>query len=81
LTKVGLCGSIKIQAGSVILGWLLVSPRVQAMKARLEKLIDEKQFLQTQLVQIQSMLFSIDYYISEELIQQAGVKEDSGEKV
>jgi len=51
------------------------------MKARLEKLIDEKQFLQTQLVQIQSMLFSIDYYISEELIQQAGVKEDSGEKV
>ena len=51
------------------------------MKARLEKLIDEKQALQTQLVQIQSMLFSIDYYISEELIKQAGVNEDSGEKV
>ena len=81
MTKVSQCDSIETQAGSVILGWLLVSPRVQAMKARLEKLMDEKQFLQTQLVQIQSMLFSIDYYISEELIQQAGVKEDSSEKM
>ena len=38
------------------------------MKSRLEKLIEEKQNLQTQYVQIQAMLYSIDYYISEELL-------------
>jgi len=42
-----------------------------AMKTRLEKLIEEKQNLQTQIVQVQAMLYSIDYYISEELLIKA----------
>lgn len=41
------------------------------MKTRLEKLIEEKQNLQTQIVQVQAMLYSIDYYISEELLIEA----------
>lgn len=41
------------------------------MNTRLEELINEKLSLQTQLVQIQSMIYTIDYYISEELLQQA----------
>ena len=49
------------------------------MKTRLEKLIDEKQNLKTQLVQIQSMLFTIDYYISEELLQQAPIEDRRNE--
>ncbi len=39
--------------------------------ARLEMLAEEQQSLQTQLVQIQAMLRSIDDYISEELLLQA----------
>ena len=42
-----------------------------AMNTRLEKLIEEKQNLQTQIVQVQAMLYSIDYYISEELLIKA----------
>ena len=49
------------------------------MKTRLEKLIDEKRSLKTQLVQIESMLFTIDFYISEELLQQAEVKDEPDE--
>jgi hypothetical protein len=41
------------------------------MNTRLEELINEKLSLQTQLVQIQSMIYTIEYYISEELLQQA----------
>ena len=41
------------------------------METRLEELIEEKRSLQTQLVQIESMLYTIDYYISEELLSQA----------
>ena len=41
------------------------------MEKRLEELIEEKRCLQTQLVQIESMLYTIDYYISEELLSQA----------
>ena len=40
------------------------------MKRRLQVLIDEKQNLQTQLVQIQSMLHLIDYHISQELLEE-----------
>ncbi len=43
---------------------------------RLESLIEEKRSLQTQLVQIQAMLYSIDHYISEELLAQADLKDD-----
>lgn len=39
------------------------------MIPKLEKLIEEKQSLQTELVQIQSMLYLIDYYIAEELLR------------
>jgi hypothetical protein len=79
LTIVGQSGSIILRAGSVTLGWLLIFSRVQAMKTRLEKLIDEKRSLKTQLVQIESMLFTIDFYISEELLQQAEVKDEPDE--
>jgi hypothetical protein len=41
------------------------------MKSRLEKLMEEKQSLQTQSVQIQAMLYSIDYYILDELMTKA----------
>ena len=40
------------------------------MVPKLEKLIEEKQSLQTELVQIQAMLYLIDYYIAEELLRQ-----------
>jgi len=50
------------------------------MKTRLEQLTEEKQILQTQLVQIQSMLCSIDYYISEELLIEAERKDEPGEE-
>jgi len=50
------------------------------MKKRLEQLIDEKQSLQTQLVQIQSMLCSIDYYVSEELLIEAERKDEPSEE-
>ena len=50
------------------------------MKTRLEELIDEKLSLQTQLVQIQSMIYTIDYYISEELLQQASTQPEPVEE-
>lgn len=50
------------------------------MNARLEQLIEEKQSLQTQLVQIQSMLCSIDYYVSEELLIEAERKDEPSEE-
>jgi hypothetical protein len=49
----------------------LVYWEVEVMETRLEELIEEKRSLQTQLVQIESMLYTIDYYISEELLSQA----------
>ncbi len=48
--------------------------------ARLEMLAEEQQSLQTQLVQIQAMLRSIDDYISEELLLQAGSGDEAGEQ-
>ena len=39
------------------------------MKSELEKLMQQKKALQTQLVQVQTMLYLIDYYISEELLK------------
>jgi flagellar biosynthesis chaperone FliJ len=44
-------------------------------KTELERLMEEKQSLQTQLVQIQSMLYLVDSYIAEELLRQVEVKE------
>ena len=44
------------------------------MKNDLEKMMEERQTLQTQLVQVQSMLYLIDYYISEELLAEVDVK-------
>lgn len=38
-------------------------------KTELEKLFEQKKILQTQLTQIQTMLYLIDFYISEELLQ------------
>ena len=54
--------------------------RVGIMKARLERLIEEKQILETQLVQIQSMLRSIDYYVSEELLIEAESNDEPSEE-
>ncbi len=48
--------------------------------ARLEMLAEEQQSLQTQLVQIQAMLRSIDEYITEELLLQAGSGDEAGEQ-
>lgn len=48
--------------------------------SRLESLIEEKRSLQTQLVQIQAMLYSIDHYISEELLAQADLEGESDEQ-
>ncbi len=42
--------------------------------------MEEKQSLQTQLVQIQAMLHSIDHYISEELLSQAGIRDGEGDQ-
>lgn len=50
------------------------------MKTRLELLAEEKQTLQTQLVQIQSMLCSIDYYMSEELLIEAAREDEPSEE-
>jgi surface polysaccharide O-acyltransferase-like enzyme len=59
-------------------GWLGVAGaeffRVVIMKSDLDKMIEERQTLQTQLVQVQSMLYLIDYYISEELLAEVDVK-------
>ncbi len=41
------------------------------MNTRREELINEKLSLQTKLVQIQSMIYTIDYYISEALLIEA----------
>ena len=71
---------IDIQAGSEGLGWLSVFYRVRDMNRRLEKLMDEKRSLKTQLVQIQSMLFTIDFYISEELLQQVQIEDRQREE-
>jgi hypothetical protein len=49
------------------------------MKTRLEKLVDEKRSLKTQLVQIQSMLYTIDFFISEELLQQVRIEDQRSE--
>lgn len=40
------------------------------MKSRLEMLVEERQTLQTKMVQIQSMLYLVDSYISDELLMQ-----------
>jgi len=40
------------------------------MKSRLEMLIEERQTLQTRMVQVRSMLYLIDSYISDELLMQ-----------
>jgi hypothetical protein len=48
----------------------LVYWEVEVMETRLEELIEEKRSLQTQLVQIESMLYTIDDYISEEILSQ-----------
>ena len=50
------------------------------MNTRLEQLIEEKQSLQTQLVQIQSMLRSIDHYVSEELLIEAEREDEPSEE-
>lgn len=39
------------------------------MKSELEKLLQQKKALQSQLVEVQTMLYLIDYYISEELLK------------
>ena len=49
--------------------------------ARLEMLAEEQQSLQTQLVQIQAMLRSIDEYITEELLLQAESGDEANEQV
>ena len=58
---------------------LNIDPRdtsgVVIMKTELERLFEEKQALQTQLVQVQSMLYLIDYFISEELLREVDMKE------
>ena len=43
------------------------------MKGELEKLFQQKKALQNQLVQVQTMLYLIDYYISEELLREVDV--------
>jgi len=40
------------------------------MKSEMEKLFEQKKTLQNQLVQVQTMLYLIDYYISEELLKE-----------
>ena len=50
--------------------------RQHDVKTEIEKLIEEKQKLQTQLVQIQSMLYLIDSYIAEELLSGMDVTEN-----
>ncbi len=50
------------------------------METRLGELVQEKQNLKTQLVQIQSMLHSIDYYISEELLMEADIEDEPGDE-
>ncbi len=47
---------------------------------RLDKLTEEKRSLQTQLVQIQAMLYSIDNYISDELLLQVEMMDEEGDK-
>ena len=47
---------------------------------RLDKLTEEKRSLQTQLVQIQAMLYSIDNYISDELLLQVKMVDEEGDK-
>ena len=49
------------------------------MKSRLEKLMEEKRSLQTQNVQIQAMLYSIDHYITEELLIEVEREDEPGE--
>lgn len=58
-------------------------PRRTSMKTatrRLDKLTEEKRSLQTQLVQIQAMLYSIDNYISDELLLQVEMMDEEGDK-
>ena len=43
------------------------------MKGELEKLFQQKKALQNQLVQVQTMLYLIDFYISEELLSEVDV--------
>jgi len=43
--------------------------RSNTKSTHLDRLIEEKQALQTQLVQVQSMLYLVDFYISEELLK------------
>lgn len=50
------------------------SSGVVVMTNELERMLEEKQTLQTQLVQVQSMLYLIDYYISEELLDGVDLK-------
>jgi len=45
-------------------------------QTELERLMQEKEMLQTQLVQIQSMLYMVDSYIAEELLRQVEVKDN-----
>ena len=49
---------------------------VAGAQTELERLMEEKATLQTQLVQIQSMLYLVDSYISEELLRQVEVKDN-----
>ena len=44
------------------------------MKTHLEKLLEEKQALQTKLVQVQSMLYLLDDLIAEELLRGVEMK-------
>ncbi len=44
----------------------------QGDRPYIEKLMEERSSLQTQLVQVQSMLRLIEYHISEEILRQAG---------
>lgn len=63
-------------------GWrrsALLEDSIMAV-ARLEMLAEEQRSLQTQLVQIQAMLRSIDDYISEELLQQAESGDEASEQ-
>lgn len=48
--------------------------RSNTKSTHLDRLIEEKQALQTQLVQVQSMLYLVDFYISEELLKDTDMK-------
>ncbi len=49
---------------------------VAGPQTELERLMQEKEMLQTQLVQIQSMLYLVDSYIAEELLRQVELKDN-----